>query len=136
MIIVKLSIIGLILVGVLLLAVLISTSSDRKNNSFKQAVHNQNMTNQMYMDYMMNSIEMDVTNKRIEEQVSFEVQYPQGLNKFDDTALDIFANNGIQIPVEIMEKLSYNDTKSTEEAIKFINIQRQNMIKELQMKLV
>jgi len=136
MIIVKLSIIGLILVGVLLLAVLISTSSDRKNNSFKQAVHNQNMTNQMYMDYMMNSIEMDVTNKRIEEQVSFEVQYPQGLNKFDDTALDIFANNGIQIPVEIMEKLSYNDTKSVEEAIKFINIQRQNMIKELQMKLV
>jgi hypothetical protein len=136
MVMVQVAIFGLITVGILLLAVLISSAGDNKNNSFKQAVHNQNLYNEMQMNFLLNSVETDLTNQRIEEQVSFEIQYPQGLNKYDDTALDMFAHNNIQIPVEIMEKLSYNNSSSTEEAIKFINIQRQNMIKELQMKMV
>jgi len=134
MLMIKVAIISMLVLGAVLLFVGMSFAF---NNSFnKQHESRVENINDFQMDWLMNSLEMQLTNKRIEEQVSFEVQYPQGLNKFDDTALDIFANNGIQIPVEIMEKLSYNDTKSTEEAIKFINIQRQNMIKELQMKLV
>lgn len=53
-----------------------------------------------------------------------------------DTALDIYEESMIKLPLDIIEELSYTEFKNVDEVIKFIEMQRVNWKFENQKKLL
>lgn len=87
----------------------------------------------------------DLINKRQPTEEQIEEDTHRVMNKpsksttmspLVDTALDIYEQSMIKLPLDIIEELSYSEFKDVDEVIKFIEMQRVNWKFENQKKLL
>lgn len=79
------------------------------------------------------------TDEEIEEDTHRVMNQPSTsttMSPLVDTALDIYEQSMIKLPLDIIEELSYNEFDNVDEVIKFIEMQRVNWKFENQKKLL
>lgn len=79
------------------------------------------------------------TDEEIEEDTHRVMNQPSQsttMSPLVDTALDIYEQSMIKLPLDIIEELSYTEFKNVDEVIKFIEMQRVNWKFENQKKLL